>query len=236
MRLVCPNCDAVYEVADTAVPASGREVQCSACAHRWFHRPASSDAAPVSQGSAAERSTATVPETARADESQTPAGRADAPQARPTDPAVLQILREEAAREMEQRRRGPGRSAPGEPATRREPATAEPAKAEPAKEPAAHEPATPRRALLPEIDEVSPTLHPHGAQGEATVIHRPSQPRSRGGFAAGFAVSLTISAMAAAAYFWAPDLADAVPPLAEPLEAYVAAVDDLRLTIHDAAR
>ncbi len=234
MRLVCPNCDAVYEVADTAVPASGREVQCSACAHRWFHRPASGDAAPVGQAGAADRSAATVPEAARADESQTPSGRADAPQARPTDPAVLQILREEAAREMEQRRRG--RSAPGEPAPRREPATAEPAKAEPAKEPAAHEPATPRRALLPEIDEVSPTLHPHGAQGEATVIHRPSQPRSRGGFAAGLAVSFTLSVMAAAAYVWAPDLAAAVPPLAEPLAAYVAAIDDLRLAIHDAAR
>lgn len=36
MRLVCPNCDAQYEVDDAAIPASGRDVQCSNCGHAWF--------------------------------------------------------------------------------------------------------------------------------------------------------------------------------------------------------
>ncbi|NBZ88204.1 zinc-ribbon domain-containing protein [Stagnihabitans tardus] len=36
MRLQCPNCDAEYEVDDAAIPASGRDVQCSACGHAWF--------------------------------------------------------------------------------------------------------------------------------------------------------------------------------------------------------
>lgn len=36
MRLVCPNCDAQYEVSDDAIPEGGRDVQCSNCGHAWF--------------------------------------------------------------------------------------------------------------------------------------------------------------------------------------------------------
>lgn len=36
MRLVCPNCDAEYEVDGAAIPLSGRDVQCSNCGHAWF--------------------------------------------------------------------------------------------------------------------------------------------------------------------------------------------------------
>ena len=36
MRLVCPSCDAEYEIARSAIPRSGREVECSNCGHSWF--------------------------------------------------------------------------------------------------------------------------------------------------------------------------------------------------------
>jgi predicted Zn finger-like uncharacterized protein len=36
MRLICPNCDAEYEVDDAAIPQNGRDVQCSNCGHAWF--------------------------------------------------------------------------------------------------------------------------------------------------------------------------------------------------------
>jgi predicted Zn finger-like uncharacterized protein len=39
MRLICPNCDAQYEVSDTAIPVAGRDVQCSSCGHAWFQLP-----------------------------------------------------------------------------------------------------------------------------------------------------------------------------------------------------
>lgn len=39
MRLICPNCDAQYEVGDDAIPPSGRDVQCSNCGHGWFQMP-----------------------------------------------------------------------------------------------------------------------------------------------------------------------------------------------------
>ncbi|MCV2882876.1 zinc-ribbon domain-containing protein [Actibacterium sp. XHP0104] len=40
MRLICPNCDAQYEVDDAMIPAEGRDVQCSACGHTWFQAAA----------------------------------------------------------------------------------------------------------------------------------------------------------------------------------------------------
>lgn len=36
MRLVCPNCEAKYEVPDDAIPDTGRDVQCASCNHSWF--------------------------------------------------------------------------------------------------------------------------------------------------------------------------------------------------------
>lgn len=45
MRLICPHCDAQYEVSAEAIPEAGRDVQCSACGHTWF-QPALT-AAPV---------------------------------------------------------------------------------------------------------------------------------------------------------------------------------------------
>ena len=39
MRLICPNCDAEYEVDGAAIPEGGRDVQCSNCGHAWFQLP-----------------------------------------------------------------------------------------------------------------------------------------------------------------------------------------------------
>jgi len=43
MRLICPNCDAQYEVPDNVIPDAGRDVQCSDCGNTWFQGPASSE-------------------------------------------------------------------------------------------------------------------------------------------------------------------------------------------------
>jgi predicted Zn finger-like uncharacterized protein len=39
MRLICPNCDAQYEVDASLIPLDGRDVQCSDCGHVWFQYP-----------------------------------------------------------------------------------------------------------------------------------------------------------------------------------------------------
>lgn len=36
MRLICPNCDAQYEVPIEVMPEEGRDVQCSNCSQTWF--------------------------------------------------------------------------------------------------------------------------------------------------------------------------------------------------------
>ncbi|MEM9210865.1 MAG: zinc-ribbon domain-containing protein [Pseudomonadota bacterium] len=39
MKIECENCHAVYDVADSAIPPEGREVQCAKCDHVWFQMP-----------------------------------------------------------------------------------------------------------------------------------------------------------------------------------------------------
>lgn len=36
VRLLCPKCNAEYEVADGVIPSAGRDVQCSTCDEVWF--------------------------------------------------------------------------------------------------------------------------------------------------------------------------------------------------------
>jgi predicted Zn finger-like uncharacterized protein len=43
MRLTCPTCGACYEVADSMIPAEGRDVQCSNCGTTWFQPGLRSD-------------------------------------------------------------------------------------------------------------------------------------------------------------------------------------------------
>lgn len=49
MRLICPNCDAQYEVGEGVIPADGRDVQCSNCGHTWFQYPDGYDDRPQEQ-------------------------------------------------------------------------------------------------------------------------------------------------------------------------------------------
>ncbi|MDO5605253.1 MAG: zinc-ribbon domain-containing protein [Paracoccus sp. (in: a-proteobacteria)] len=39
MRLICPECNALYDIPAQMIPAEGREVECSACGHIWTQRP-----------------------------------------------------------------------------------------------------------------------------------------------------------------------------------------------------
>jgi len=131
MRLTCSNCDTQYEVEDQAIPDSGREVECSNCGHRWFQKGAAVLAVdePVDP-SRDEAAASPLPPNVRdvASGQETGVGTEEAPEPtspkqqpsfgtrgsdtmppasrrRETDRKALEILRQEAARETEVRRR-----------------------------------------------------------------------------------------------------------------------------------
>lgn len=176
MRLGCPKCGALYEVDAAAIPETGREVQCSACDHQWFFRTAAANAA-----------------------------EPEAPRARGTDPAVLQILREEAARELAARQRDAN-----QPRAEQEQSVTLPTP-----------PAGTRRPLLPEIEG-----------GGKVVVHAVEKERG-GGFGIGLVISLVLASAAAGVYIFAADLAEAAPELADFIDAYVDVVDRARAVVRD---
>ncbi len=59
MRLVCPKCEAEYEVTNKAIAATGRDVQCSDCGHRWFYDGTAAPANSPAQKKAPAMTTAT---------------------------------------------------------------------------------------------------------------------------------------------------------------------------------
>ncbi|KIN60142.1 MJ0042 family finger-like domain protein [Sulfitobacter noctilucae] len=183
MRLTCPNCDAQYEVPDEVVPTAGRDVQCSNCGQTWFqHHP---DNAPPEE----DEETLTVDAPSEDEEVSPPPPPAPppsvGPERRQLDPAVADILRQEAEAEFEARKRRqstPLESQPdlgldtGEPTPPPRPDMDEDdadrraleakkrmarmrGEAEPAAEVAATAAAmSSRRELLPDIEEINSTL------------------------------------------------------------------------------
>lgn len=127
MRLICPNCGAQYEVDDSLVPDSGRDVQCSNCGHGWFQRPLHRDAglaaemgrAPAEpaqempepkRAAAAQRTPpAAMPDSDAGDEAEEPdEPKAPAPRPPRMQTTIRTILEEEGRREVQARRAATG--------------------------------------------------------------------------------------------------------------------------------
>jgi predicted Zn finger-like uncharacterized protein len=125
MRLICPNCDAEYQVDDAAIPETGRDVQCSNCGHAWFQLPAEAEIAreaeeelfgetpnesdllpkPVAESASVATAAAAPPDAEADDEAAQPPEGAPAVAARQNlAESVLSVLREEAERETAVRR------------------------------------------------------------------------------------------------------------------------------------
>jgi predicted Zn finger-like uncharacterized protein len=254
MRLICPNCDAEYEVDDAAIPDGGRDVQCSNCGHAWFQLPAEVEAAMDEE----EALFGAVPAAAvAAPQGPEPA----APPRRPLDESLMAVLREEAEREAAARRAegttaiemqtemplsppegGSGLAAaaarriaklkgiPVDPA----PAAAPPVEAE-AEAVAAATAAkgTSRRGLLPDIEEINSSLRAGGAEGDDAGR---DEPATRSGFRSGFVLAMLLAAVGAGAYAMAPQIGAELPAAKGALESYVHLVDAGRLWLDGAMR
>lgn len=222
MRLVCPNCDAQYEIDSNAIPAKGREVQCSNCAHTWVQMPE-----PVGE-TPAEPVPGMVPRRPK------------------TDPNALNIIHEEVERETRARvadgeafetqgeldlsnrrnaRAGSLRERTGldlrsDPGIAVAPTRDDQAKGE----------------LFPDIEELNSTLSEAPAPEdvkEAFVEDRETEGRS--GFRLGFGLMVLLAVLALLLYIYAPDISVRLPALAGILAEYVIFVDGLRIWLDDAA-
>jgi hypothetical protein len=98
-----------------------------------------------------------------------------------------------------------------------------------------------RRALLPDIEEINSSLRStsdrrparaddYDTPGKSTDPAETAAEKPRG-FSRGFSVTLLIAAILLALYVFAPALAEAVPAAAPVVDAYVGAVDALRVML-----
>ncbi|WP_158234137.1 zinc-ribbon domain-containing protein [Oceaniglobus indicus] len=270
MRLICPNCAAQYEVDVSMIPPEGRDVQCSSCGHAWFQPRQSSeeniaDAEGVSEPAPPRQDPPRpAPEPAIGDdidddpdedETDVPAAGpvmdVTPPQPRPLDASARAVLREEALREAEARRRdAPGpmetqtdlgledggrrtrRSAPAEPATQPAASVTDDAPADHADDaPADHTDAAiaaalsgSRGELLPDIEEINSTLtatSDRHSTAESDDGGDDPDTSGRSAFRIGFLGVLCVLAVLALLYVFGPSLAQAVPALAPAVGAYL---------------
>lgn len=202
IRLICPACTVEYRVPDTAIPAEGREVECSACGNVWHAtaRPARRDPTDFQ---------ARIP-------SEPPAGMP--PLNRRLPDSVLGILRDEVEHERRARaseeappRAGPRPAPEAEwPATtitrHSDPRPVEAAASSPGVGLAPVLPAAPKPAASEPAAPVEPVRREEAAPPAAVPV--PVRRPSRGGYGAGFGLSAILAAACVALYLLAPSLAD----------------------------
>ena len=250
MRIICPNCDAEYEVEETAIPLGGRDVQCSNCGHGWFQMrsdPADAQAAALYEDPVSDPS----PRPALNEQEGAESESAAAPPRPRLDDAVLAVLREEAARELAARKAeaqgielqgdlglpppvslqvGRAPLAGQEPLSQADDPSLPPDArriAMPEDQPVPAAKTVARRDLLPDIEEINSTLRP-GMPGAGPKGQAEGPAASGGGFRSGFSLILVLAAALVALYVMAPQLAMQVPGLAPALESYVVLVDGAR--------
>ena len=245
MRLICPNCDAQYEVPAEVVPAQGRDVQCSSCGQTWFHNHPdhAARATPTSTYDGADDEEVSPPP-------PPPMAQTEQPQRQELDPAVANILRQEAEGEQEARRQrqsDPLESQPDlglgdgddldEEARRALEARQRMARMRGEPEPSAETEAnaaamSSRRDLLPDIEEINSTLRndeERAVSDDEPVLEGGTTRKRKRGFRRGLMSMLVLFLLLILLYIFAPRLAQMAPQLDPYLSSYVTWVDGLRL-------
>lgn len=277
MRLTCPNCGAQYEVPDEVIPTEGRDVQCSNCGNTWFqyhpdNAPAEQDPEtgadmpePVTADSVPEDLdwTEDVVEDTSEDVSDRPeavsedddnaAGDGDSGHSKPAvqreiDPAVADILRQEAEHEARLRASESGDTLESQPdlgldslgsdeAERRSREARDRMlrmRGQPPEDADATGDAETgsRRGLLPDIDEINSTLRASGESAELDVMTGATaaeNARKSSSFTRGFSLVLVLMLILVMIYSKAGKISEAVPQVAPLMDIYVVKVDQGRV-------
>lgn len=223
MRLVCPNCGAQYDVADEAIPAAGRDVQCSNCNHSWFasRTPLEAD----------------DPQDDQVEDAAAPAAP---PNYHGLDPQVAAVLQEEAerearAREAERRagletqtEMGLSPSPYGQPDDPHVEIRTIDETFDDAPAPAA------QSEQFPDVEGINSTLRADPPAQEYAFETDPmagvyAVETRRRGFRWGFGLTVVIAIVLGVSYFYAAEIIAQLPQAEPMLTSYVSTVDDLRL-------
>lgn len=259
MRLICPNCDAQYEIDSGLIPETGRDVQCSDCGHVWFQVPESALVAAAAPGPGPEQALPPEPQTepddppVDAEDPEPVADPGEQPRRPALDEGMLAILREEAERESRARAEEAARArvrmpevqsdmalepAESAPRLRIRPRPAEDAADEAPPPPVgpdspetAEAQRAPRRDLLPDIDRINSTLAADNPSRAAAGEADAAETveARRKGFRGGFLTVVVVAALAWTLYVQAPAVVRMVPQVEAAMGAYVALVDRTRL-------
>jgi predicted Zn finger-like uncharacterized protein len=251
MRLVCPNCDAQYEVDAGVIPDNGRDVQCSNCGNGWFQLPPE-----VEAEIAAEEALYEPPP---AKPITRPATREATLPRRSVDESVMNILREEAARETSARViEGSGLETQTEMGLQNVPsplpsdtsiASAAAQRVSRLRGQPMEDLSAPvaeyeqskshlKSELLPEIDEINSSLRASSERRSTEpdmvdpgLVDMDEEKVRPSGFRSGFALILVLAAVLVAIYIMADTLSEQIPSMAAALKSYSAMVDQLRIYV-----
>jgi len=234
MRLICPNCDAEYEVDKGMIPPEGRDVQCSNCETTWFQTDP--DKVAETPGLGAETK---FPDGVGAAAMEAARG---AQQRTAIDPDALAVIEEEVAFETRAREAD---AQPADPSPADEPDVSAHVKELMAEElrdlekidPAVAQPSDvkddpSKSERLPDVEEINSSLASapdpvDDEEPELTVDTTPAR-RARG-FRLGFGFMLLVAASLLMIYAYAPQLTERFPNMAEQLASYVQTVEQARV-------
>ncbi|MEL0438184.1 zinc-ribbon domain-containing protein [Phycobacter sp. K97] len=256
MRLTCPNCAAQYEVPDDVIPDEGRDVQCSNCGTTWFeggHRASEVQQAPVPDAFAqddedhlAQEPDQDADQSHSVDESAAPEPEPEV-SARPQrglDPALSDILREEAEREASLRAAAAASSSglESQPNLGLDdlPESDSALRARQAKDRMARlhgqdprqlaaEESGQRRDILPDIEEINSTLRAGDTAAAAQPTVQVAEAPRKSGFARGFALTILLFLLLLMVYTNAGQIAESMPQADPYLSAFVTWVDQARI-------
>ena len=158
---------------------------------------------------------------------------------RSLDPEIASILREEAERETEKRKRETESAFESQPDlgldaspvdNRAEEAARRMSRLRGEPEPVAD---IPRKERLPDIEEINSTLRSNSERDDTILIDTPvaAAKANRSGFRTGFFGMCITAGIAAATYIFAGDIGEMIPPTDAPLAGYTAWVDGLRIKL-----
>ena len=254
MRLICPKCDAQYDIADDVIPEGGRDVQCSSCTHTWFQ---------MEKHKLVNRSLIERPTKPERDVNDPPPKPADFSTRRPLDSSIADILREEAAREKADippptLQAAPPPTSSGSTAERAEETRKRIAEltGETAYTPAAiaaaatgpvAEVARPASVVtgdtvsggnqrsMPSIHEINATLSERAESVDLSGLTVAEQEEvvKRRGFRRGFVLMLLLIAILITPYFFVDEITEKFPQTQEYMDRYVVIVDDGRIWLNE---